>query len=207
MTGRIMAIGFLLYSLLLLAVGASMHWYFTRPTPQDQVHETVTPQIRQADDSVKAARVPIPEKSKPPAPHIIPKGSKEERRITITVKPATPKRDHVPFKPEADGQCLIPDTYVCPPVTVDLSIVRNTKGREVIASSPDGTILTAINMPFEESRKDYRNSLDVMFAGKARYSASIMRETEVLGIPMGIGGGIIRFDDETVPAATFRARF
>lgn len=207
MTGRIMALIFIAYSLLLLAVGASMHWYFTKPSPQEQIRETVTPQVRQADDSVKAARVPIPEKSKPPAPHIIPNGSREERRITVTVKPATPKRDHEPFKPEPDGRCRIPDTYVCPSVTVDLSIVRTDKGRDVIASSPDGTIMTAINIPIEEDRKSFRNSLDVMFAGKTRYSASIMHETEVLGIPVGVGGGIIRFDDETVPAATFRARF
>lgn len=194
------------WSLFMAGLGALIYHEWTKP-PQSAVRETVTPQVRQKDGSVQAARVPMEEKVVPPAPHIIPKGSKEERRISVTVKPAEPKRDHPPFKPEPDGQCRVPDTYVCPPVTVDLSIVRNDKGRDVIASSPDGTVLTAINIPIEDGRNHFRHSLDVMFADKDRYSASVTRETEVIGIPMGVGAGVIRFDDETVPAVVLRARF
>ena len=194
------------WSLFMAGLGALIYHEWTKP-PQSAVRETVTPQVRQKDGSVQAARVPMDEKVVPPAPHIIPKGSKEERRISVTVKPADPKRDHPPFKPEPDGQCRVPDTYVCPPVTVDLSIVRNDKGRDVIASSPDGTVLTAINIPIEEPRRDYRNSIDAIYGGQDRYSVTYLRETTVLGIPVGAGAGVMRFDDETVPALAFRARF
>lgn len=190
----------------MVALGALIHYEWTKPA-KPVAHEAVAPQVRLKDGSVQAAKVPMSEGVLPPAPHIIPKGSTEERRISVTVKPAQPKRDHPPFQPEADGQCRIPDTFVCPPVTVDLSIVRNDKGRDVIASSPDGTVLTAINIPIEEPRRDFRNSIDAIYGGQDRYSVTYLRETTVLGIPVGAGAGVMRFDDETVPALAFRARF
>lgn len=201
-----MAAVWFVWSLFMLCLGAMIYHEWTKP-PAKVGHESFAQQERLADGSVKAAKVPMPEKVVPPAPHIIPKGSKEERRISVTVKPADPKRDHPPFKPEPDGQCRVPDTYVCPPVTVDLSIVRNDKGRDVIASSPDGTVLTAINIPIEEPRRDFRNSIDAIYGGQDRYSVTYLRETTVLGIPVGAGAGVMRFDDETVPALAFRARF
>jgi hypothetical protein len=65
------------------------------------------------------------------APHTIPKGATEERRAQIKVKPPAPVLDD------------------CPPVTVDLSLVRDDKGRRIVASSPDGQVLSAIDMPIE----------------------------------------------------------
>lgn len=201
-----MAAVFVVWSLLMVGLGMLIHYEWTKP-PAAVSRETFAQQERQADGSVKAAKIPMPEKVIPPAPHVIPKGSKEERRISVTVKPAPPKRDPQPFKPDPDGQCRVPDTLTCPPVTVDLSIVRNDKGRDVIASSPDGTVLTAINIPIEEPRRDFRNSIDAIYGGKERYSVTYMRETTVFGIPVGAGGGVIRFDDELVPAVGLRARF
>lgn len=201
-----MAASFLIFAVVFMALGALIHHQWTKPTGSPE-HETVTPQMRQADGSVKAARVPMDEKAVPKEPHVIPKGSKEERRISVTVKPAPPKRDPQPFKPADDGQCHAPETLTCPPVTVDLSIVRNDKGRDVIASSPDGTVLTAINIPIEEPRREYRNSIDATYGSRDRYSVTYMREATVLGIPVGIGGGVIQFDGETAPALSVRARF
>jgi hypothetical protein len=206
MSNRIMAASFVVFALAFMALGALIHHQWTKPTVS-VAREAFSQQERLADGSVKAAKVPVPEKVMPPAPHIIPKGSKEERRISVTVKPAPLKRDPQPFNPDPDGQCRVPDTLTCPPVTVDLSIVRNKDGRDVIASSPDGTVLTAINIPIEESRRDYRHSIDAIYGGKDRYSVIYMRETTILGIPVGMGGGAIRFDDELVPAIGLRARF
>lgn len=100
--------------------------------PAKPVHEDVTPapQVVQADHSVIAERTPDVHPSAPP--HIIPKGFHEERRDSVTVAPSAAAA--------ASG---------CPPVTVDLSMVRNGTERRVIASSPDGQVVSAIDIPIE----------------------------------------------------------
>lgn len=100
--------------------------------PAAAVHEDVTPapQVIQADHSVIAERAPD---AQPPAPpHIIPKGYHEVRRDQVTVAPAPAAA--------ASG---------CPPVRVDLSLVRNGAEQRVIASSPDGQVVSAIDVPIE----------------------------------------------------------
>lgn len=87
---------------------------------------SAAPAARQADDSLIAERQPSA--TPPKAPHAIPAGAKEERRISATVQP---KR--------AD----------CPPLRLDLSLVQVDGGRRVVASSPDGTVIDAIDMPIE----------------------------------------------------------
>ena len=83
--------------------------------------------VHQADGSLIAERAP---QSKPePAPHKIPSGWKEERRISATVKPA--KGD-------------------CPPVALDMSLVRDEEGgKRVVLSSPEGTVTAAQDIPIE----------------------------------------------------------
>lgn len=83
------------------------------------------PEVRQGDGSLLAAREP---QAKPlPPPHAIPKGSREERRISATVSPAKPD---------------------CPPLRLDLSLVQDEAGgRRVVASSPDGEVIQALDMP------------------------------------------------------------
>jgi hypothetical protein len=100
--------------------------------PAKPVHEDVTaaPQIVQADHSVIAQRAPD---AHPPEPmHIIPNGFHEVRRDQVTVAPAPAAA--------ASG---------CPPVRVDLSLVRNGSDQRVIASSPDGHVVSAIDVPIE----------------------------------------------------------
>lgn len=109
---------------LFVAVAAYLGFAFW---PAKPVHEDVTPapQVIQADHSVIAARAPD---AHPPAPrHIIPKGYVEERREAIVVAPA----------PAASS------------VEVDLSLVRNGAERRVVASSPDGQVVSAIDIPIE----------------------------------------------------------
>ncbi len=109
----------------LAIVAAVLAWALWPPAP---VHEIVTPapQVRQADGSVIAQRAPDP-KPAPPR-HVLPKGAVEERRESIVVAPA----------PAASS------------VEVDLSLVRMPdNGRRVIASSPDGTVVSALDIPIE----------------------------------------------------------
>ena len=83
------------------------------------------PAVVQADGSVIAERDPTPPAE--PAPHRIPRGNVEVRRVEIEVQPDAPG---------------------CPVCRVDLSLVRDTDGgQRVIASSPTGTVLRALDVP------------------------------------------------------------
>lgn len=116
-----------LESIALVVAAASVGlWWITRDPPPVPEVITAAPQQRQADLSVIAERAPDP-KPAPPR-HMLPKGAVEERRETIVVTPA----------PAASS------------VEVDLSLVRMPdNGRRVVASSPDGTVVSAIDIPIE----------------------------------------------------------
>ncbi len=86
------------------------------------------PAAMQADGSLILQRS-APYLSPPKAPHLLPAGSKEERRISIAIKP----------KPLTANDCA--------PVHLDLSLVRGEDGRRVVASSPDGEIISALDLP------------------------------------------------------------
>lgn len=66
-----------------------------------------------------------------------PKGSTVERRMQVVVQPKS--KPVINAKSEA----------VCPPVTVDLALVKQDGGRRVIASSPDGKVVGGIDVPIE----------------------------------------------------------
>lgn len=83
------------------------------------------PAVIQDDGSVIAERVPDAKPS--PAPHQIPPGHVEVRRVEVEVQPDAPG---------------------CPVCRVDLSLVRdNEGGQRVITSSPDGTVTRALDVP------------------------------------------------------------
>lgn len=115
------------YSWVLLVLLAALAGYWLRGTDQPAVEAIATaPAMRQADGSLVAERRP---ESKPkPAPHQIPRGAVEERRVTATVQPRQPD---------------------CDPVRLDLSLVREGDGRRIVASSPDGTVIDALDVPLQ----------------------------------------------------------
>ena len=87
---------------------------------------TAAPAVVQADRSIVVQRAPDAH-PKPP-PHQLPKGAVEERRETFVAAPAAGASS----------------------VQIDLSLVRMPdNGRRVIASSPDGTIVSALDVPIE----------------------------------------------------------
>lgn len=92
----------------------------------------------QPDRSVVAERAP--EARLGPVPHIIPKGATEERRMSVTVQPRQKSRPPV--------AATVP-IAASDPVRVDLSLVRMDGGRRVIASSPDGDVVGALDVPIE----------------------------------------------------------
>ena len=106
-----------------LLCGTLGYWLATTDAP---VIEDVSakPELRQTDGSVIAAR--HPDAKPPPAPHKIPKGVKETRRVAVTVKPSQPD---------------------CDPVDLTLSLVEQDGGQRVIASAANGLVLSALDTP------------------------------------------------------------
>jgi hypothetical protein len=103
----------------------------TQPKPEDV---TAVPQVTQSDGSIVIERKPEAKPTK--APHKIPKGSTEERRVNLKLKPDA-------FVSDDGCQC---DPA---PVSVNLSLVRDDQGRRVVASSPGGQIVGALDVPIE----------------------------------------------------------
>lgn len=103
-------------------------WLDHMLTPQP-IKEDVAPapMVRQADESVIAERAPA-SASLPPV-HVIPKGFHEVRRESVVVAPT----------PAASS------------VEVDLSLVRNGAEQRVIASSPNGQVIRALDIPIEQA--------------------------------------------------------
>jgi hypothetical protein len=136
--------------------------------------EPRAPSLRQADESLALERTDsVPGK----APHILPSGSNEERRVQVVVQP---RRGVVVHKEQPESVYVYHDVHRewpdplriaedsarpwrehgspsvdscdCPPVTVELSLVRMPdKTGRVIASSPDGKILTGIDIPLQSA--------------------------------------------------------
>ena len=114
-----------------LAIGIAAGWWMTRP---NLIIETPAPEIVQADGSKIIERKPDA-KAKPK--QILPQGTTLERVIHIEAQGSGIRL--------ANGEVKI-----CPRVTVDLSLVRETNGmKRVVASSPDGEIVGAVDIPVE----------------------------------------------------------
>ena len=111
-----------------LVGAAALGWWLGQPAP---VVETAAPEQHQADGSVVLERRPDA-KARPK--QLIPPKAKLERVAQVTVQPAA-----VPAAGEP-----------CPPVSLDLSLVREDDGgRRLLASSPDGTIVGGVDVPVE----------------------------------------------------------
>lgn len=121
----------LIIALVALALAVGAGWWLGRPA---KVVETPAFEVIQDDGSKILTRAPDA-KAKPKQQ--IPKGTTLERTIHI----------------EAQGQGIkLPDGKmgVCPKVSIDLSLVRESNGmKRVVASSPDGQIVGAVDVPVE----------------------------------------------------------
>jgi len=181
------------------------------PAPMPASTETIRMGSVQEDGSVKAPRVPVAAPNLPPAPHIIPNGSVEKRRISVTVKPNPPIRDIPPLRPDASGMCPVPNTLVCPPVTVNLSLIEDSdRGHSVIASSPDGTVVESIDIPIFDFREPPTPNAVHVFGNTSQnvYSASYTRTLTLFRKKVDVGAAVFHTDTgEIVPMAGGGFRF
>lgn len=112
-----------------LVAAAALGWWLGQPEP---VQETTAPAQHQADGSIVLERRPNPD-ARPKQQ--VPKKAKLERVAQVTVQPSA-----------------APAGQPCPPVSVDMSLVRESDGsRRLLASSPDGTIVGGVDVPVESA--------------------------------------------------------
>lgn len=138
---------------------ALLYWQLWKPRPAPP--EKAKPAINQKDGSVVLARQPA---AMATPKHIIPPGSVVERQVSVTVQPRATFQNVTGHRfPDASktNSNQIPDagkkveaaSHPCPPVTVDLSLVRNKDDtRRVIASSPDGEVVGGLDIPIEGAK-------------------------------------------------------
>lgn len=119
------------------------------------VHEGAAAAVVQPDSSLVLERAgKLPDSA---APHVIPKGAKEVRRVQVVVQPARGVVARLPVDTGEAGRLVasadhppVVDSCDCPPVEVNLSLVRMPdKTGRVVASSPNGKVLTGIDFPME----------------------------------------------------------
>jgi hypothetical protein len=117
-------------AIMFAALSAGATWWLMRPgaAPEQPALEQ-----RQADGSLILQRQATTPTVRPK--QRIPPAAKLERVAQVIVQPDAPA-------PEA-GQ-------PCPPVTVDLTLIREQDGgRRILASSPDGVVVGGIDVPVE----------------------------------------------------------
>lgn len=130
-------------------LGILTGWMLWRPKPAPQA--APQPAIHQTDGST-VLEVKPDAHAKPP--HQIPHGGTVEDVVHVTVQPL-PAVDPVSPLPSSSGASVPSDPArpPCPPVTVDLSLIRMEDGtRRVVASSPDGQIVGAVHIPVEAAK-------------------------------------------------------
>lgn len=133
-------------------VGLGLGWKLYRPKPPKV--EAYAPEARQKDGSLILERKPqtLDQAKAVVKLPLIPKGGKVERLVKVTVQPsASPSLPAIPTPGSGVSSTAKP---VCPPVTVDLALVRMPDHTQrVIASSPDGTVLSgSLDIPVVPDR-------------------------------------------------------
>lgn len=130
--------GFIGILLLLVALGVVMYWATWRYWQPAEVPEQPAAAIRQADGSLVLEK--RQEATAKPAQKV-PRGTIPVRVVQVKV---APKRPSVTPAQEATAEA----TADCPPVTVDLTLVRAQDGAQrVLASSPDGEVIGGLDVP------------------------------------------------------------
>jgi hypothetical protein len=110
-------------------------------TPKPEIY---APPVRQQDGSLVLERKPQ-EDAKPA--QAVPKGAKVERIVQVVVQPSQPVP---PASLPPSGSVALEPNRPCPPVRVDLTLVRlPDQSRRVVASSPDGVVIGGVDIPVE----------------------------------------------------------
>lgn len=138
---RVFLIADLVILLLCIVAGAAITWYVARPKP---VVETPAAAEKQSDGSIVLERTATQPTAAPKME--LPKGGKLERTVSVTVQP------EAHFKMPTPGQAAIEQ---CPPVSVDLALVRMPdQSRRVVASSKDGDVIAGLDVPVDTPALD-----------------------------------------------------
>jgi hypothetical protein len=153
-----------------LISGISLGWLYN-PAPR---WEPPAPAVRQSDGSLILERKSDPTAK---APAGIPRGSKLVRVVKVEVQPKpTRVQDHNSDTLDGTNVALI-----CPPAEIDLSLIRTPDNTErVVSSSPNGTILSGVDIPVAPVR----------IAKIARWSVSALSGYETTRAHRALGGSI-----------------
>lgn len=145
----------LLVIVLLIAVGILAWREWHRPA----ITETPQPEVTQKDGS-KILERKIDPNAKPQ--QIVPKGAKVERIGKVKVQPTDPQGN---------------------PVTFDWTLIRDRdNGQRMIASSPDGKVITGSDIVIAPAKPHYRSA--IALAGSSSGVAAVLSHdvTERLGV-------------------------
>lgn len=134
------------------------------------VIETPAPAVVQKDGSTVVERAPD-QKAKPE--HVTPKKSKLNRKVKVVVQGPGIKLP--------DGK-----TAECPPVTVDLSLVdMPDRTKRVVASSPDGKILRAVDIPVAPAPAEPKRWAAGLSWGPQTATAGVWVERDIGRVRLG----------------------
>ena len=130
----------------LILIGLAIGWKFFAPDlPKPEIYAPLSVQ----DDGSKVLERKHQHDAKPA--HKIPDGAKVERIVKIEVRSLPEKAPSA--SQEGSGLTDAPSKADCPPVKVDLSLVRlPDESRRVIASSSNGEIVGGVDIPVESAR-------------------------------------------------------
>lgn len=127
-------------------IGLTAGWFLWGPKKAKIL--VPQPAIHQSDGSIILPTAP----SYHPEPkQQIPHGATVEHVVSIDIKP----NDPIPNAPTGTSSAIAP--IAMPTVHLDLTLVKMGDGSQrVIASSPDGTIVNAIDIPSQPTREDIK---------------------------------------------------
>jgi hypothetical protein len=181
-------------------------WLLWHPKPA--AVETYATAQRQADSSLVLERKP--DATAKPAQQI-PKGGTVERVVQVTVQPKpVPSSEVYPLvsnglpvstdsgaksTPDVSSPMSKSDSLICPPVRVDLSLVRmKDQTRRVIASSPDGAVVGGVDIPVENAtpQKVLKWAAGPVYTNQRTWGAFIDRDLGPLRL--GVSGYQQRID-------------
>lgn len=162
----------ILISFVIGALAGSGAIYFW---PTATVVETAEPSERQPDGSLIAERAPdAPRKPS----HKIPQGAKVQRDIRVSVQPT--------------GR---PD---CPLCVVDLSLIELPDAtHRVIASSPTGEVMNALDVPRVPSIVDREKHWTAGVLYNGRWGGLVLRDIKMLSGMLSLGGAITTERDDS----------